>query len=70
MKIEVSVKPDSKEDSVSKDAFGLTVKTKAHAVDNKANEAVIELLADYFDVAKSTIRVVRGHHARKKVIEL
>ncbi|MDR2413298.1 MAG: DUF167 domain-containing protein [Rickettsiales bacterium] len=41
--------------------------TTAAPVDGKANEAVIRLLADYFDVPRSRIKIVRGGTGRDKV---
>lgn len=38
--------------------------------DGRANAAVIELLAEHFDVPKRALRIVRGHTSRQKVIEI
>ena len=37
---------------------------------NKANQAVVNLLAKTFGVAKSSITLVQGHHSREKIIEI
>lgn len=37
---------------------------------NKANEALIRLLAKHFDVAPSHVVIIRGHTSRHKVIEI
>lgn len=36
----------------------------------KANKKMIELLAEYFDVAKSQIRIVKGETSRNKIVEI
>jgi uncharacterized protein len=36
----------------------------------KANQAVIELLADHFGVTKSAITILRGKSAKKKLIRI
>jgi uncharacterized protein (TIGR00251 family) len=36
----------------------------------KANEALIELLAGHFGVAKSAIRLIKGQMSRQKLIEI
>lgn len=36
----------------------------------KANEEVVEALADYLGVAKSTVEIVRGVGGREKTIEI
>jgi len=38
--------------------------------DNQANEAVIDLLSDYFDVPPSKIRIRSGHKSTHKLIEI
>ncbi|HNV85359.1 MAG TPA: DUF167 domain-containing protein [Candidatus Omnitrophota bacterium] len=42
----------------------------APPVDGKGNEAVIELLAEYFNTARSRVRVLRGERGRDKIIEI
>lgn len=36
----------------------------------KANKKMIELLAEYFDVAKSNIRIIKGETSRNKIVEI
>lgn len=38
--------------------------------DNQANEAVIDLLSDYFDVPPSRIRIRSGSKSTHKLIEI
>ena len=70
-RISVTVKPNAKHADItplSDTEFRVAV--PAPAQDGKANEALIEILAGYFGVPKSTITILRGHSARKKLIEL
>lgn len=46
------------------------VYTSKKAVDWKANKAIIELLAAYFDVKKYHIELLNGHKWRKKLFEI
>lgn len=39
-------------------------------IDNQANQELIKLLSDYFDIPKSYIKIVRWHTSRTKLIEL
>ena len=48
----------------------LRVKVTAPPVEGKANAAVVELLAAYLRVPKSSIRIVSGEHAPLKLIEV
>jgi uncharacterized protein (TIGR00251 family) len=71
LKIWVNVKPQAKKSAVKKICEGeYAVSVTAPAREGKANEAVIELLADYFSIPKSSIRIVRGQTGRRKLIEL
>ena len=42
----------------------------APPADNQANEAVIDVLSDFFDVAPSRIRIRSGHKSTHKLIEI
>lgn len=71
MKINVAVKPNSKRESVDILADGTyVVKVNAPPVDGKANERVIELLADYFLKPKSAIKLLSGARGKKKVFKI
>lgn len=48
----------------------LKVKVTAPPVDDAANEALVRLLADYFDCGRNQVELVRGHASRHKVIKL
>lgn len=44
--------------------------TTAIPAEGKANEAVIEILADYFNVAPSQVRIKSGNKSTHKLIEI
>ena len=48
----------------------LTVYVKERAVDGAANEGVVAALATHWGVKKRDIRIVSGHTARIKTIEV
>ena len=71
MRVVVRVKPgSSKGPLVESDEEGLLIYVREKAIDGAANDGVIKLLADHFDVSKSRVRVVRGHTARIKQVEI
>ncbi len=71
MRVVVRVKPgSSKGPLVESDEEGLVVFVREKAIDGAANDGVIKLLADHFGVPKSRVRVMRGHTARIKQIEI
>jgi uncharacterized protein len=70
-RISVTVKPNARNASVtpvSDREYRISV--QAPARDGKANDAVIEILADYFAVPKSKIKIIRGHTGRKKLVAI
>ena len=69
--ISVSVKPQAKTESIkqiSANEYQVTVKAPPH--DGKANSAVVALLAEYFSVPKSQIKIIRGHTAKRKILTI
>lgn len=71
MVFEVIVKPNSKKGPlVIQDAAGLTVYICEKPIDGEANRALIKLLAEHFDVAKSCIQIKTGTRGRRKLIEV
>lgn len=70
-KIWVTVKPRAKREAVEQVGDGAyVVLVRAPAREGKANQALTEILAEYFSVAKSAVRIVRGETSRKKLIEI
>ncbi|MBD2529108.1 DUF167 domain-containing protein [Nostoc flagelliforme FACHB-838] len=67
----VKVKPNSKQQKIDEQSDGsLIVYLKSPPVDGKANEELIKLLAEKFDVPKSHIRIKSGLSSRQKLIEV
>ena len=69
--ISVKVQPRASRDEVLGVRDGtLWVRVKAAPVDGKANAAMVELLGERLGIAKSRIRVVRGHTSRDKRVSV
>ncbi len=45
-----------------------TVYLRERAVDGKANEGLVKVLAGHFGVAKSRVEILRGHASRTKIV--
>ena len=48
----------------------LKINLKSPAEDNKANQELIELLSDFFEVKTKNIKILTGKTARTKLIEI
>ena len=76
MKFWVKVFPNAKQNSVIEDAvdiFGerlIKLKVSQPPEDGKANKAAIGLLANYFNVNKSCVKILRGEKSKNKLFEV
>ena len=72
MKITATIKPNSRhrEEVVVGSDGTYIIYTKAPAIEGRANAAATKLLAKYFGVAQSGVKLVRGARAKRKVFEV
>ena len=72
MKISAKIKPNSRhrEEVVANDDGSLVVYTKAPAIERRANLAAVKLVAKYYGVASSRVKLVCGVTSRNKVFEI
>lgn len=72
MKIPATIKPNSRhrEEVVVGSDGAYVIYTKAPAIEGRANAAAIKLLAQYFGVSKSQVRLLRGATSKYKVFDI
>lgn len=71
MKISVVVKPNARRNEVTvREDGGFLVLVKAPAAEGKANKMLMEVLAQFFGKPKSSITILKGKSARRKIIEI
>lgn len=71
MKVSVKVVAQSRKELVEVvSEENLRVRVNALPIEGKANERVIELLAEHFKTSKSKIILLRGHKSKLKVFEI
>ena len=71
MLIKVKAKPRSKKEGVKEITKEyLEVRVNQPPEKGKANGRIIELLAEYFNVPKSRVRLVRGETSKEKIFEI
>ena len=67
----VRVQPRAGKDELAGEMNGaLKVRLQAPAVENRANEALIEFLAQLLKTSKSAVRILSGDRSRTKRIEI
>lgn len=70
-RISVKITPNSKKEGIIDEGNNcFKVKVRAPAIERKANEAMIKLLSEHFDIPKSRIKIVRGEFAKNKIVEI
>jgi len=71
MILAVKVKPNSRTSALTEQADGTWLaQVKAPPVDNKANAALIELIAEHFGVRKSQVTIKTGAGGRLKRVQV
>lgn len=72
MKISAHLKPNSRhrEEVVVGSDGTYTIYTKAPAIEGRANVAAIKLLAKYFSVPQSRVKLVRGAMSKYKTFDI
>jgi len=71
VRLRITVQPGSKKEEIIKQADGtLHVRVKAPARENKANEAVIRIVARFLEIPKSSVHIKAGLHSRRKLLEI
>ena len=71
MKILVKAKPGAWEERVEQvDPQTFKVSVTEPPVDGRANEAILNAVATHFGVSRSSVRIVSGHTARQKIIQV
>jgi len=69
--ITIRVKPNSRRNEVEKLEDGTyLVRVTSPPVEGKANEKVIEVLAEYFGKPKRSISIIRGENSKQKIVRI
>jgi uncharacterized protein (TIGR00251 family) len=67
----VRVQPRSSKDEIAGDAAGaLKIRLQAPALEGRANEALIEFLAELLKTPKGAVRILSGERSRIKRLEI
>ena len=69
-RISVTVHPRSSRRRIERREDGLHVWLAAAPVDGRANQELLQLLADHYGLARSAVRLASGRASRRKIVEL
>ncbi len=71
MKVSVRAHPNSRKNQLLELEPGrLEIWLRAPALENQANAALVEILAEHFHVRKSAIELLRGARSKEKLFEI
>lgn len=71
MKIFVKAKTGARDDNIEKiDETHFIVSVKERPVKGQANRGIIRVVANYFKVSKSEVRMVSGFTSFQKILEI
>ena len=71
VRVEVYIQPRAaKSELAGMHGDSIKIRIAAPPVDNAANQALIEFMAERLGIAKRRVRVVSGATSRKKVLEI
>jgi uncharacterized protein (TIGR00251 family) len=67
----VRVQPRASKDEIAGEMDGaLKIRLQAPAVEDRANQALVEFLAQTLNTSKATVRILSGEGSRRKRIEV
>jgi len=70
-RLTIRVIPNAKVSEVVGRELGvLKVKIAAPPIEGKANEELIRVLSEHYDIPKSLIKIIHGQSGKNKVVEL
>ncbi|HPN54387.1 MAG TPA: DUF167 domain-containing protein [Candidatus Moranbacteria bacterium] len=71
MRIYVKIHPKTSQNKIVKNSENeYEVWVTAPPVDNKANDMLIKVLAKYFNMPKSSLKIIGGKTAKTKIIDI
>ena len=71
MILTVRVQPRASKDEIAGVMSGaLKVRLRAPALEDRANEALCEYLAELLKTPRAAVRILSGHHSRSKRVEV
>ena len=70
MLLNIRVQPNARQNKIVKEGDRYKVYLTAPPVEGKANQALIEFLAEYFQVKRSLVKIIKGLKSRDKIVEI
>ena len=69
-RVEIRVVPGAKKNAIKEENGQMKVYLTAPPVEGKANDALVDFLAEHFGVRKSQVEIIKGLKSRHKTITI
>ncbi|PIU13283.1 MAG: YggU family protein [Hadesarchaea archaeon CG08_land_8_20_14_0_20_51_8] len=69
-RIKIKVVPNAGKNKVFEGGERLKVYVTSPPTRGKANKAVIKLLAEFFEVKRGDVKIIKGEKSREKIVEI
>ena len=70
MIISIKVIPGKKKQKIQQENSDFKICLKSKPQKGKANEELIDLLASYFNIPKTSVKIIKGAYSRNKLVEI
>ncbi|MBU0630873.1 MAG: DUF167 domain-containing protein [Candidatus Margulisbacteria bacterium] len=70
MRLTVRVVPNAKKERLLEEDGRIKVYLLAPPVEGAANEALVNFLAEHYQIKKSAVRIISGAKSRTKIVEI
>ena len=70
MKVKIRVVPRAKKEKIIEENGVLKVYVNDPALEGKANKRVVEMLAEFYNIKKYNVTIVKGELQRDKIVEI
>ena len=67
---QIKVIPNAKKNLIKQEPERLKIYVTSPPIDNKANSQIIKLLADYYNLKKTDISIIRGAKSSLKTVKI
>jgi len=70
MRLNIRVIPNAKQNKLVEESGRIKIYLNAPPVEGKANKALAEFLAKYYNTKRNRIKIISGEKSRNKIVEI
>jgi hypothetical protein len=70
MRLNIRVIPNAKQNKLAEESGRIKIYLNSPPVEGKANKALVEFLAEHYNIKRNRIKIISGEKSRNKIIEI